>query len=293
MADMRGGFAFSVAAHAVILALLIFGLPYFHPKPQDMPPMISVELVEMGKETTTNKVSDANKVKQKVEEEKPAPPTPPPPESKPTPEPKPEVQPEPKPQPMQMEAPPDLAPVDTTVPELKVPDLVVKKDTPPPPKVEPKKEPQKPAAESFDSVLKNLTKNVKEPTKQPPVPTAKNPPVAPTGAQAPISAALTASEYDALRRQLSDCWNPPAAVKDAQDLDIELEVTVNPDRTVNSIHVADQARMASDPAFRAAALSAQRAFRMPQCQVLNLPPDKVQAWQDAEIHFNPKEMFGQ
>jgi hypothetical protein len=291
MADMRGGFAFSVAAHAVILALLIFGLPYFHPKHQDMPPMISVELVEMGKETTTNKVSDANKVKPKVEEEKPAPPTPPPPESKPTPEPKPEVQPEPKPQPMQMEAPPDLAPVDTTVPELKVPDLVVKRETPPPPKVEPKKEPPKPDAPSFESVLKNLTKNVKEPTKQPPVPTAKNPPVAATGAQASLSSKLTASETDRLMQQLSRCWNAPAAVKDAQNLIVVLEVTVNPDRTSAQIQIEDQGRM-SDPAFRAAAMAAQRALRMPECQVLDLPPEKYQEWQDLEITFDPSKMLG-
>ena len=291
MADMRGGFAFSVAAHAVILALIIFGLPYFHPKPRDMPPMISVELVEMGKETTTNKVSDANKVKPKVEEEKPAPPTPPPPESKPTPDPKPEVQPEPKPEPMKMEAPPDLASVDTTVPELKVPDLVVKKDTPPPPKVEPKKEPPKPAAPSFDSVLKNLTKDVKEPTKQPPVPTAKNPPVAATGAQAPISAKLTASETDRLMQQLKGCWNPPAAVKDAQNLIVVLQVKVNPDRTVSAVVVEDQGRM-SDPAFSAAAGAAKRALRMPACQVLDLPPDKYQDWQDTDITFDPSQMLG-
>jgi outer membrane biosynthesis protein TonB len=291
MADMRGGFAFSVAAHAVILALLIFGLPYFHPKHQDMPPMISVELVEMGKETTTNKISDANKVKPKVEEEKPAPPTPPPPEAKSAPDPKPEVQPEPKPEPMKMEAPPDLASVDTTVPELKMPDLVVKRDTPPPPKVEPKKEPPKPDAPSFDSVLKNLTKNVKEPTKSPPVPTAKNPPVAATGAQAPISSKLTASENDRLIQQLKQCWNPPAAVKDAQNLIVVLEVRVNPDRTVSAVQVEDQGRM-SDPAFGAAAGAAKRALRMPACQVLDLPPEKYQDWQDTEITFDPSQLLG-
>lgn len=293
MVDMRGGFAFSVGAHALILALLIFGLPYFHMKREDPPPMISVELVDMAKDTTTNKVSNANKVKQKIEEPTPAPPTPPPPEQKAQPQPEPELETLQK-----TEVAPTLKKetIDTAVPELKVPELVEKKETPPPPPKPPeaKKEPPKPAAPSFDSILKNLTKQkVQEPTDQPPVPTAKTPPRQATGAQAALAEKLTASEYDALRRQLSDCWNPPAAVKDAQDLDVEVEVIVNADRTVSSIRIADQARMASDPVFRAAALAAQRAFRMPQCEILNLPPDKYQAWQDAEIHFNPKEMFGQ
>jgi outer membrane biosynthesis protein TonB len=288
MVDLRGGFAFSVAAHAAILALIIFGLPYFRPKPRDMPPMISVELVEMGKETTTNKISDANKVKERLEEEKPAPPTPPPPESKPT---------EPQPQPIQAAAPqPELkvaealtVPKMDTVPELKVPEKV---ETKPPPaaKVEPKKEPSKPATQSFDSLLNTLTKTAKEPPKQP-VLAAKAQPTPATGAQAPISAKLTQSETDRLMQQLARCWTAPSAVKDAQNLIVVLEVTVNPDRTSAQIQVEDQGRM-SDPGFSAAANAAKRALRMPECQILDLPPDKYQEWQDLEITFDPSRMLG-
>ena len=77
MDSMRGGFAFSVGVHMLILALIILGVPYFHRKAVDLPPMISVELIDIGKETTTNKISAANKVMKQPEEEKPAPPTPP------------------------------------------------------------------------------------------------------------------------------------------------------------------------------------------------------------------------
>jgi outer membrane biosynthesis protein TonB len=289
MADMRGGFAFSVAVHAALLALLIFGLPYLHPKPRDMPPMISVELVDMGKETTTNKISDANKVKEKLEEEKPAPPTPPPPESKPTPEPDPQPVEAVKPQPELKVAEAPTVPQMDTVAELKMPEKVETKP-PPPPKVEPKKEPQKPAAPDFDSVLKNLTKDVKEPNKQP-VPAAKAPPVVATGAQAPISSKLTQSETDRLMQQLARCWTAPSAVKDAQNLIVVLEVTVNPDRTSAQIQVEDQGRM-GDPAFSAAANAAKRALRMPECQYLDLPPEKYQEWQDLEITFDPSKMLG-
>jgi len=51
--------------------------------------------------------------------------------------------------------------------------------------------------------------------------------------------------------------------------------------------------MASDPAFRAAAMAATRALRNPQCSPLELPPDKYQEWQTMTIHFDPKEMLGQ
>jgi hypothetical protein len=307
--SMRSWLAFSIAVHALILALIIFGLPYIRPKSKDLPPMISVELVQTGKETTTNKVSPANKVTPKPEEEQPAPPTPPPPEAKATPqaEPQPE-QPQPKPEPQPAPKIPD---VDTSVPDLKTPDFTVKpqfKDMPKlaevdtavpalivPPNVDFKKVPPKPPAASFDSVLKNLTKQkIQEPTDQPPEPQVKTPPKRMTGAQAPVSANLTASELAALSAQLRRCWNPPATVKDAQYLIVDVDVTVNPDRTLSGTpSVDDQARMGSDPAFRAAALAAMRALRNPACSPLDLPPDKYQEWQTMTIHFDPKELLGQ
>jgi hypothetical protein len=309
MDSMRSWLAASIAVHALILALMIFGLPYFHPKPKDMPPMISVELVQVGKETTTNKVSDANKVVQKPEEEKPAPPTPPPPEAKATPQPEPQPdQPQPRPDPQPA---PKLPDVDASVPDLKTPDFTVKpqfKDVPKlaqvdtavpaltvPPKVDFKKVPPKPPAESFDSVLKNLTKQkVQTLTDQPPQPQAKNPPQRATGAVAPISANLTASELAALSAQLARCWSLPATSKDAQNLIVDVDVTVGPDRVLTGPPtVEDSGRMASDSAFRAAAMAAVRALRNPQCSPLELPPDKYQEWQTMTIHFDPKEMLGQ
>jgi hypothetical protein len=310
MDGMRSWLAFSIVIHALILALMIFGLPYFHPKPRDLPPMISVELIEMGKETTTHKVSDANKVVKQPEEQQPAPPTPPPPQAEPTP-PQPEPQPEPQPQPRPApQDAPKLPTVDATVPELKTPDLVVKAQIPDAPKlaaidpnvaeltvpkVDLKRVPPKPPAESFDAVLKNLTKNKPQPVAdQPPVPQAKTPPRPASGAHAPISANLTASEMDALSQQLRRCWSLPATAKDAQDLSVDVDITVNPDRTLAGPPiVSDQGRMASDPAFRAAAMAATRALRNPECSPLALPPDKYQEWQSMTVHFDPKEMLGQ
>ena len=177
-------------------------------------PMISVELVQIGKQTTTNKVSPVNKVVKQPEEQQPAPPTPPPPQSEPTP-PKQEAPPEPQPTPQPRPEPqpaPKLEAVDNTVPELKVPDMVIKPTfraapklpdvdtTVPeltvPPKVDFKKVPPKPKVDPFDALLKNLTKDKPQPiADQPPVPQAKTPPKRASGAQAPISASLTASKW--------------------------------------------------------------------------------------------------
>jgi hypothetical protein len=286
---------------------LLFGLPFLHVKPRELPPMISVELVDMGKETTTNKISAANKVEKEPQPETPPPPPKPQTATQPDPAP-PEPEP-PKPRVALEETAPKLASVSDSVPELKTPDVNLKKQLPPAPelakvdakvadlaaptKVDLKRpEPKKPT-ESFDAVLKNLTKNVPQPpTTEPPSPQSKTPAKA-SGALASLSDKLTVSEMDALGQQLRHCWSLPAAAKDAQNLVVDLDLVVNPDRTVASVQVVDQARMASDPAFRTAAQSAMRALRMPQCTPLALPPEKYQEWQSMTLHFDPKEMLGQ
>jgi hypothetical protein len=103
---------------------------------------------------------------------------------------------------------------------------------------------------------------------------------------------MSAGEMDALVRQLAQCWNIPAGARDAQNLNVDIRIQVNPDRTVRGIQIVDQARYASDAFFHAAADSAVRALRSPACSPLQLPPDKASVWKDMVIGFNPKEMLG-
>jgi hypothetical protein len=319
---MRNGFAFSIGVHALILLLLLFGLPFMRVKPPEEPPMVSVELVQESKQTTTNKVSPVNKVEKQPQEE--TPPPPPKPQTAPEPTPLPEppkletvdtstpeaLQPPPeqkldKPLP----APPKIADVSETAPRLTVPQANIKPHlTPaptltevdtqvaalvPPAKVDLKRPQPKTPPKSFDAVLKNLTKNPPQETEPdtPPQPTRTTPHRA-SGAQAPVSANLTSAEMDALRQQLGRCWNLPASAKNAQDLVIDLDVTVNADRTVASAAIVDESRM-SDPIYAAAARSALRAVRSPECTPLELPPEKYREWQSMSIRFDPKEMLGQ
>ena len=288
---MRGGFTFSLGVHVLLLALLIFGLPFLRPKPPELTPTISVDVIDMAKEATTNKISPANKV-----EKTPEPETPPP-----------------KPPPPREQLAPQLAAVEPSAApaqEVQVPDVVLKKqlktvvpdvDSTQPkiaeievPKVElKKKQPPKPPAPNFDSVLKNLSKLKPKdtPTQQPPQPTqvASKPPA---GALAPLSAKLTASEMGALQQQLAQCWNIPAGSKDARNLVVELDVEVGPDRVVTRAEIVDQGRLATDPIYRAAAMSAKRALSMPQCTPLALPPEKYDEWKSMTLRFDPKEMLG-
>jgi hypothetical protein len=104
---------------------------------------------------------------------------------------------------------------------------------------------------------------------------------------------LSASDVVALALQLARCWNAPALAKGAQYPVVDLDVKVNPDRTVSTAEAVDQRRMASDPNYAAVVRSAIRAVRAPECTPLQLPPDKYQEWQSLLIHFDPKEVFVQ
>jgi hypothetical protein len=290
---MGRGFAFSIGVHTLILLVILIGLPFFHPKRPDAPPMITVDVVDVAKEPTTNRVSPENKVEKQIQEPPPQPPKP---------------QPQPQPQPREQidTSIPKLEQVQSTTPDVAVPEVNLRKpldaapkladvDTKAPEIAQPAKtELKRPQPKvNFDAVLKNLAK-LKPQDTQPqdtPQPT-KSETKAATGAIAKLSDKLTQSETAALNEQLSHCWSVPAGVKDADKMIIPLDVEVNPDRTVASVQVEDSGRMSSDPAFRAAALAAMRAVRNPDCSPLALPPDKYETWKSLLLNFDPKQMLG-
>lgn len=257
----------SFAFHIAVLLLIIFGLPHWKTDPELVEP-VPVELIaNIGELTTTNKQPvDAPKPKEPKEE---------PPK-------KTEEQKKP-PEPKKSETPP---PPEETLEDAPKPEKIVEKK-PPPKKEPPKKEEPK---NDFDSLLKDLAPE----TKQQPNTDEKAKKVteaSPAPNVSRFSSVLSMSEMDALRQQLSQCWSVMAGAADSEDLRVELEVVVNQDRTVASSNVVDQSRYASNPFFRAAADSAMRAMRNPNCNPLNVPPDKYDQWHEMTIVFDPKEMF--
>jgi len=111
------------------------------------------------------------------------------------------------------------------------------------------------------------------------------------GAQAPLGTKMTMSEQDALRAQLERCWNFPMGAKDAEDLNVEIFMVINPDRTLRDARIVDMARYNRDTFFRAAADSAMRAVRSPLCSPFMVPPDKYDVWKNTTVNFNPRDMF--
>ena len=106
-----------------------------------------------------------------------------------------------------------------------------------------------------------------------------------------ISSRLTLSQIDAIRLQIQRCWSVPAGARDAENLIIRIQFSLNPDGSLRSQpRIVDQSRMRED-FYRAAAESARRAVL--KCSPLaQLPQASYEQWRDIELTFNPRELLG-
>lgn len=285
---MRGSVITSSLFHIFIFIVLSVGLPFLPKDPIEISQPVNVEIVDVSDISRTNNPAPpqpkAKKVEEKKEEPKPAKPVPkqmtaeaPPDLTKPTP---PDVKDLEKPK----EPPKEIEALKKE--ELKKPDKPKEKPKPPAPKP---KVVEKKQDDDFQSLLKNLTPDAPSAgTDQQAKPTQAPPDIAQL---AELADRLTVSEQDALRRQLSQCWNILAGAEYAENLAVELRVFMNPDRTVNNAVVLDKLRYNTDSPYRAAADAALRALRNPNCTPLELPEGKYEQWKVFVIRFDPKDVL--
>lgn len=272
--DFKGPFRWSLLLHVVIVLIIIVGLPHLPNNDLVLNTPIPVELVDIADVTTANKPPVEAPPKEEELEEAPKKVEKPPPAPKQTED----VKERPK-------KPPEK-------PKPKPPQEKPKLSELPKPEEEKKEEEKKEEEESaeFNSLLKNL-QETEQPNLDEVLDKAKEDAPPEASPDVPMSAQITMSEMDALRQQLSQCWNVLAGASDAGDLAVDVRMTVGADRVVQQVEILDMARYNSDGYFRAAADGAIRAVRNPKCTPLNLPPDKYDQWKVITIRFDPKDMF--
>lgn len=313
--EMKKALMFSVLMHVGIIAFGIVGLPYVT-KPPHIPQPIAIEVIDISELDTAIKPPNNNKLK-KVQE-KPQPKAkktieaPPKVEAKAPPKIKPIEKPVVKKEPVKVEkVKPEPVPEPVKKAEVKKPEPVKEKPKPKEPevnkikvkkaepKVEPKPEPVKEKSvkkvepevsqeDEFLSVLKNL-QDASTPSEA--VDNAVKPTPAQASPLAKFSQKLSATEVSAiaaaLNQQFSQCWNLMAGARNAEDIIVKINLKVRPDRTVQSANIVEKMRYNQDSFYRAAADEAMRAVRHPNCEVLDLPPDKYELWKDLIFNFNP------
>jgi hypothetical protein len=229
------------------------------------------------------------------------------PPEKPQPEPDPEPEPEPEPAEARQQAE-RTAPAPARKPELQTAKREPEREAEPEPEETEQQEPhsEEPKRQKRDltSILKDVEKDFAGSNQEQdnPNPDAQNETSregedaqeTQQAVQSPeadrVAPQLTASQIDAIRQQLANCWSPPVGARDAQDLRIEIRVQLERDGSVRSAELISRERM-GESFYRAAAESAMRAVRI--CSPLEgLPPEKYEQWQTLLLNFDPQEMLG-
>ena len=264
--SMKGPLIASGLFHMILFTLTVVGIPFIVRDQTIISSPISVEIVEIDKITQTNRAPAPKPVEEKPIIEEKAPP------------------PIEKPEPPQMveETPP---PPEKPKPEEKKAEIEKPKPKPEPPKEVKEKKQEK----DFNTLLKNLTPSKPQNTSEA-VETAEN--SNPEESQiANIGDRLTMSEEDAIRAQITPCWNVPAGSKFAEDLAVEIRVFMNRDGSIRDTTILDTGRYNRDSHFRAAADAADRALRNPRCTPLKYPPEKYEQMKAFVFRFDPKDML--
>ena len=259
----------SSAFHALIIILTIVSLPFVAKKPLDLPPLISVELIQISEKTNIPFAPKAKKIIEKIKEE----------EKKLVSE----------------QAPPKK--VKKIKPEaIPMPDQEVEKikqvDDKQNPKVEDTKVKQVSEFEKkeiFDPTnIAALIDKSKENLAETDVKSNK---ITQSQDKSLNNVGLTLSEEDALKAQIFGCWSIPLGLPYNENLMVRIKLKLKPDGTIIDSEILDHARM-NKPGqnfYKVLAESALRAIQL--CQPLRVPSTGYERWKDLQLNFDAREML--
>ena len=259
----------SSAFHALIIILTIVSLPFVAKKPLDLPPLISVELIQISEKTNIPFAPKAKKIIEKIKEE----------EKKLVSE----------------QAPPKK--VKKIKPEaIPMPDQNVEKikqvDDKQNPEVEDTKVKQVSEFEKkeiFDPTnIAALIDKSKENLAETDVKSNK---ITQSQDKSLNNVGLTLSEEDALKAQIFGCWSIPLGLPYNENLMVRIKLKLKPDGTIIDSEILDHARM-NKPGqnfYKVLAESALRAIQL--CQPLRVPSTGYERWKDLQLNFDAREML--
>ena len=105
------------------------------------------------------------------------------------------------------------------------------------------------------------------------------------------NAGLSLSEEDALKAQIFGCWSIPLGLPYNENLLVKIKLKLKPDGTVAKSEIIDHARM-NKPGqgfYKVLAESALRAVKL--CQPLRVPTTGYERWKELQLNFDAREML--
>ena len=102
---------------------------------------------------------------------------------------------------------------------------------------------------------------------------------------------LSLSEEDALKAQIFGCWSIPLGLPYNENLLVRIKLKLKPDGSVTKTEILDHARM-NKPGqgfYKVLAESALRAVKL--CQPLRVPTTGYERWKELQLNFDAREML--
>ena len=261
----------SLIFHSVMIVLTALSLPFMMRTPVDLPPILSVELIQITDKTSIPFAAKAAKTLEelkKKEEKRVVSEQAPPSEKK-------------KEKPDRIPLPEDLTKEKKKIVKKKQNPVEVKEQIRQVSEFEKKKlfDPNEIAAlidKSKETTAETFKKNKK---------------LTQSSVKTSFANALTLNQEDALKAQIFGCWSLPLGLPYKDNLLVRIKLRLKPDGTVLRSEILDHARM-NKPGqgfYKVLAESALRAIRI--CQPLRVPPTGYEKWKDLQLNFDANEML--
>ena len=285
---MNRSIIISSVLHSVLIFVTAMSLPFLAKKPLDIPPIVSVELIQIAEKTNIPFAPKAKKIIEKLKEKEKklvseqAPPK--------------KIKKTKTKTVVSLDKKKDK--VENQTPEaIPLPDKTVKK-------IETKKE-NKQNPEKVDNEVKQVSefekKDLFDPTNiaalidKSKIDSAevikKNNDITQDQDKNIETTGLTLSEEDALKAQIFGCWSIPLGLPYNEDLLVRIKLKLKPDGTITKTEILDHARM-NKPGqgfYKVLAESALRAVKL--CQPLKVPSTGYERWKDLQLNFDAREML--
>ena len=259
----------SSAFHILIILITAMSLPFLAKKPLDLPPLISVELIQIADKTNIPFAPKAKKIIEKVKEKE-------------------KIVSEQAPPKAVKKEKPDAVPLpDEKIEKIKK--IEDKKQNPEKIDTEVKQVSEFEKEELFDpSNIAALIDKSKEELSET---NKKNDKVTQSQDKSVESQGLSLSEEDALKAQIFGCWSIPLGLPYNENLLVRVKLLLNPDGTILQSEILDHARMnrPGQGFYKVLAESALRAIKL--CQPLRVPTTGYERWKELQLNFDAREML--
>ncbi|MDA8618438.1 cell envelope integrity protein TolA [Candidatus Pelagibacter bacterium] len=261
---------YSITFHSALVLLTILSLPFMLRESIDLPPIVSVELIQISDKTNIPYAPKARKIieeNKKKEEER--------------------LVSEQAPPAAKAKEKPDRIPLPNEKKEEK--QIVKKKQNPEEIKPQIRQASEFEKKEIVDTnqiaALIDKAKEVEA------VKRKKTDKLTQSTQKNSFASGLTLSQEDALRAQIFGCWSVPLGLPYDKDLLVRIKLKLKKDGTIMKSEILDHQRMnmPGQKFYKVLAESALRAVRL--CQPLKVPPTGYDKWKELQLNFNPTEML--